>query len=252
LAIIGPLSLQSARAGEHVSGDWQFSIAPYMWAIAASGDATVEGTKADVDLEFSDIWDALNVAVMVEATVRKNRFGAYVNPLYAQLEWQEPRLDATLDMAVVELGGFYRLGPWHLDSQGGASAPVLVTDLYAGGRYTYLNVKLKGRKRLEGFSADGDRDWVDPIVGLRTLWYLSRRWTLSATGDIGGFGVGSDITWQARGLVGYNFNLWGEDNASVFGGYRGLSWDYAEGSGGNKFEWDVTFHGPLFGLQVRF
>jgi hypothetical protein len=28
--------------------------------------------------------------------------------------------------------------------------------------------------------------------------------------------------------------------------------DYTNGSGDNKFEWDVTLHGPLLGLGIEF
>ena len=71
--------------------------------------------------------------------------------------------------------------------------------------------------------------------------------------DIGGFGVGSDFAWHAWGLLGYRFSLFSKDNnAAVFGGYRALSWDYTDGSGEDKFEWDVTLYGPILGLQIGF
>ena len=35
-------------------------------------------------------------------------------------------------------------------------------------------------------------------------------------------------------------------------GYRALSQDYDKGSGANKFEWDVTLHGPVFALGIAF
>jgi hypothetical protein len=31
---------------------WKFHMAPYLWAISMSGDATVKGQKADVDVSF--------------------------------------------------------------------------------------------------------------------------------------------------------------------------------------------------------
>ena len=57
---------------------------------------------------------------------------------------------------------------------------------------------------------------------------------------------------MAMGLVKHNFNLGGDNNASVVGGYRGISWDYKKGSGDNKFEWDVTFSGPMLGFSYQF
>jgi hypothetical protein len=171
--------------------------------------------------------------------------------MYAKLEEKTDRLKVDVDMALIEFGGYYRLGPWSLSRQAGASGPVLVTDLYAGGRYTYLYSDLKGRT-FGILDVDAHKDWVDPFIGARTLWSLSPKWTLTAGGNIGGFGLGSDFTWAATGLVGYNFHLSDKNKAQVFAGYRALSQDYATGSGNNKFEWDETLYGPILGLSLHF
>jgi hypothetical protein len=93
---------------------------------------------------------------------------------------------------------------------------------------------------------------VDPLVGARAHFHLSERWSLSLEGNVGGFGVGSDFAWHASGAIGYRFSLFGEDNARLLGGYRALSQDYETGSGDDKFEWDVTLHGPIVGLAIAF
>jgi len=249
--LIGAITAPSALAEEYVTNDWQFTVTPYLWALSLDGHVTVKGRTSEADVSFSDIFDDLNFAIMLEAEARKNRLGLFVNPLYAALEDDTDRLEIDMHMALVEFGGYYRLGPWPLAPQAGASGPVLVTDLYAGGRYTYLYTELKGR-RFGIVDVDGDQGWVDPIVGARTLWFLSPKWTLSIGGNIGGFGLGSDFTWAATGLVGYNFHLFGKAKARVFAGYRALSQDYDTGSGNDKFEWDETLYGPIFGLSLHF
>ena len=45
-------------------------MAPYVWALAANGNVTVKGIKADVDISFNDIRDQLNIAAMVEYGMR--------------------------------------------------------------------------------------------------------------------------------------------------------------------------------------
>ncbi len=70
-------------------------------------------------------------------------------------------------------------------------------------------------------------------------------------GDIGGFGVGSDLTWNVAGLLLYDFDLFGMD-ASVATGYRALYQDFEDGSGANKFAYDVTTQGPILGMVIRF
>ena len=71
-------------------------------------------------------------------------------------------------------------------------------------------------------------------------------------GDIGGVAFGSDFAWSAFGLIGCRFNLFGENNARVLAGYRALSQDYTDGSGRDKFQWDVTLYGPILGLLIQF
>lgn len=65
-------------------------------------------------------------------------------------------------------------------------------------------------------------DWFDPYIGLRGRYELSPAFYLLARGDIGGFGVGSDLTWQAYGAIGCQISR------SVFAeaGYRYLYIDY--------------------------
>ena len=54
-------------------------------AISMNGDAKVKGQKADVDVSFSDIWDELNFAFMLEYEARKGRWGLWGNTIYANL-----------------------------------------------------------------------------------------------------------------------------------------------------------------------
>ena len=63
-AMMMPLWVPTVFAEEkpHDNSDWEFQVAPYMWFLSASGDVTVKGQESDLDLEFSDIWDELNIA----------------------------------------------------------------------------------------------------------------------------------------------------------------------------------------------
>ncbi|MGD8261465.1 MAG: hypothetical protein PVF14_20425 [Desulfobacterales bacterium] len=53
-------------------------------------------------------------------------------------------------------------------------------------------------------------------------------------------------------MIGYRFNLFGDKNARVLAGYRAVSQDYTDGSGRDKFQWDITMHGPILGLDTGF
>lgn len=118
-------------------------------------------------------------------------------------------------------------------------------DVLAGGRYVYQDAELNLRP---GPTVKGHEDWIDPILGLEYRGYLTDKILLNAGGDLGGFGVGSDFTWGFRISFGYELADW----ASVWAGWRYLDIDYDDGSGANRFEYDVTLNGPLVGAVLRF
>lgn len=235
-----------------VSDDWQFQLTPYFWALAMDGDVTVKGVKTSPSVSFDEIFDDLDYALMIEGEARKGRFGIYANAIYADLgttaEGDGIRAKADAQTAWAGAGGFYRLGPWPLGAE--ADGPKLAVDPYAGFRYTYLDTEL--RIRDGGPQVSASESWVDPVIGIRTLWQLTPKWTVTALGDIGGFGVGADFTWQAAGLLGYRFGLFGADNARIQAGYRALYQDYKSGNGDDEFKWDMTLHGPTLALAIDF
>ena len=63
-------------------------------------------------------------------------------------------------------------------------------------------------------------------------------------GDIGGFGITSDLTWQAMAILGYHIN----ESGSVILGYRGIGTDYTDGD----FGYDVINHGVVLGFEYKF
>ena len=87
--------------------------------------------------------------------------------------------------------------------------------------------------------------WVDPFVGLRARYQLTDRIYALAKSDIGGFGVGSELVWQAYGGVGYQFN----QHVATELGYKYFSLDY---SGSRDLEADMQMSGVLLSLLIRF
>jgi hypothetical protein len=92
--------------------------------------------------------------------------------------------------------------------------------------------------------ASGSTSWVDPIFAVRMRHWLSPRWFLNLYGDIGGFGVGSRLTWAAAGGLGYQ----ARDNLAIETYYRVYSVDYEE----RDFVYDTRLHGLFFGLAYSF
>lgn len=89
-----------------------------------------------------------------------------------------------------------------------------------------------------------NKQWVDPIVGLRAQYNFNDRWYLAGNTDIGGFGVSSELTWSIEATVGYNFS----ERISTELGYRFLYTDYTSG----KFGYDMKQAGIYTGVNFRF
>ena len=247
-------SAASTKGRTFFPENWEVQIAPWLWVMSLEGDATVRGRTADVDVGFDDLLDQFNFGTFIEVEARKDRLGFYGNLMYADLGTDEEfgplEIEVSSKTLMAGAGVGYRLGPWQLDIEDRETDALLVVEPYAGVRYTFLDAELDSNVDL--LDRSRDRDWLDPVIGARAILQASPNWTVSATGDIGGFDVGSDFTWQAFGLVGYNFDLFANKDASVAAGYRALGQDYDRGSGTNEFVWDVIYHGPLFAFAVRF
>jgi hypothetical protein len=94
-------------------------------------------------------------------------------------------------------------------------------------------------------SADAieSRDWIDPFIGLKASIILMDRLTLMAYGDIGGFDVGSQLTWQLFGGLSWQTS----DSIAVEAGYRHLDIDYDS----DHFIFDASMSGFAAGVNIR-
>jgi hypothetical protein len=89
---------------------------------------------------------------------------------------------------------------------------------------------------------------VDPIAGLTLRTTPDRPVQLRVYTEVGGFGLGSDFTWQIFPTVGIKLTK----SATLDLGYRWLDLDYASGEGNNEFGYDVLTQGPVLGFSFRF
>jgi hypothetical protein len=89
-----------------------------------------------------------------------------------------------------------------------------------------------------------DEYWFDPYVGLGGRFNLNKAFYVTAKGDIGGFGVGSELTWQAYGALGCEVTRW----FYLELGYRYLYTDYSH----DTFVYDVSQSGAQLTIGFNF
>lgn len=236
---------------------WQFEFTPYLFGASLDGKTGVStglgDVTADVDMSFDDILENLDSGFMALFEARKGPWMYAVEGVYFKLKderarsWQGPlgntttgSLDATMTEQIYQLSAGYRVMDEHTK-----------VDVIGAARYTRLDVDFNlvistGADLLPdgSRSASGTESWWDPVIGVRVLQPFAEAWSFVGYADIGGFGVGSDLTYQI--LAGVNWQLARSVSAKV--GYRYLYQDYED----NGFIWDMTASGMYLGVGFRF
>ena len=105
-----------------------------------------------------------------------------------------------------------------------------------------------GGGSVELVSAENSEFWVDPVIIARLSKTINDTWQFQLRTDIGGFGIGSDLTWLIQGGVGYRFSKLFQTTI----GYRIIGMDYEKGSGAERFRYDVNTSGPMLKLGFNF
>ena len=254
-------------SNEEGSNEWQFTFAPYIWFASLDGKLGVRGRTADVDASFLDVLENSDsvIGFLGYAEVRKGKWGVFVDSIYADVGTDTATVgplsvDTQMQAWFFQFGALYRIfGRSPAEVRGGGPEDAwqkLVVDAYLGGRYSYMDGEIDSRINL-GFGPGLGRvvgrteDWIDPIIGLRTVFSLTPKLKFNVKGDIGGFGVGSHFAYQVQALLGYHFPLFGIGSA-VWAGYRALYQNFDTGMGANQFVYDMTMHGPITGLSFHF
>jgi hypothetical protein len=224
--------------------EWSFNLSTYGWATAIDGTISAGGRSADVDISFKDVVKHLDMAFMATAELRYKRWGFMGDLIYARLhdDIAPPAgilFSSTHEVVKETIGTF-------LVSYRVIDAKPAYLDLFAGARvYSfYSEIVLRRNLAARDFAADGTSTWADPIIGLRGRYYLSPLFFLNGYGDIGGFGAGSELSWQVLGTVGIQAARW----CDVQLGYRALSFEYQ----GDRGKQELTTHGPIIGATIRF
>jgi len=244
LAIIPPTVAAEEATQEE---GWKFGAEIYLWG-AGIGGTTASG--GDIDIEFSDIIDNLDMTFMGVLGARKGKWSILTDILYLDVEADN---QGTL---TVPIGPGFAVGT---DASVGVKTWIVTPtvgytvveterarlDILGGARYLYLksdiNVNISGplETRRERFIAS-DNVW-DVIVGVKGRVNLSEKWYLPYYLDIG---TGdTDLTWQAAGGVGYKFS-----KVDVVLGYRYLDWDFDDS---DVFD-DMNISGPYLGVKFVF
>jgi hypothetical protein len=220
--------------------EWTCGVIVYGWVEGLDGDAGVKGFTLPVDVKFNEILDNLDFAAMGAVEIGYGRWGFVADGMYANIgDSASGSRGASVDVTLEQFVGNFALSYEVMRTQS------LTLAAYAGVRVNSINLDFdfKG-PRGRRFDASGSETWVDPIIGMRLQAELPNNFFFRATGDVGGFDVSSQFTWQAIGTFGYHLT----ESSSLLLGYRAIGTDYTN----SGFTYNIVSSGLILGYQYAF
>ena len=257
--------------------EWHFRFTPYIWLLSVAGDTTARNQSIDVDATFFDVVQKSDSLLgwMSYFEARKDAVAFYTDVIWGQFKFsgdatrqnnpvagltftESLGANAKFSLWLVEAGAAYEVVRW------GNGPSQSAIDIVAGARYWRMSVDLAfaitGTVDLAGLGLErsgdlalarsGAMQWVDPLIGANFRHQFAPGRELRVRADIGGFGVGSRLSWQLFGGYSHEFKIHNTTLAGVLG-YRALSVDYESGSGTSTRGIEAILHGPVLGLSFR-
>ena len=239
LAAIHASATTPARSQERTSGssptpapvsDWDFSVRPYLFLSGVSGSIAADPLTFPINSSFGDVVDHLQIGAFLAFTAEKGKWGTYTDFQYIRLlgEGTTDREFATLTLENLFFEADVTLRP--------TAAPSL---RFLGGARIYSidqTLSLQNGTRYEA-----NTTVVDPILGALGKWELGR-WGFEMRGDIGGFGISSEFTYQLLML----FHPHLSDTITMPIGYRVLGYQIKA----DDVEMSTRMGGLVLGLDV--
>ena len=229
-----------------VKKKWHYLLQPYaMFPVMDGKIGLGELPEADIHANASDIFSNLQFGAMLYFEAYNDRCALTSDIIYMNLgqDIESKRGivsgEAGAKQFVWELAGLRKLKPW----------------LEGGIGFRLINLKssldMIVNATVPGGAGSRSKSiaetWFDPVI-IGRIKIPAEKWLFQLRGDLGGFGIGSDFTWQAQADVGYRFSKLFQLGLS----YRYIGIDYEKGSGNDRFLYDVDTFGPSLKFGFHF
>ncbi len=228
---------------------FNFSIAPYAWFASIGGTVgEFDGEKYGFNKGFT--FKNLHMYAAFTGKIKYERVSfvfdiSYVNYKSFGTTTQNPNLPKELSANTTAKQAVYDLFLAYLFP---SKSKKTMVDIYGGGRLWNLDLEATvleadgTQKSQPGYS----NSWLDPVVGVNAEFVLDSKakWAAWTKGDIGGFGVNSQMTWQMNVGVAYMIS----PNFPLTLGFKYLGVNYYK----NNLNWTVNEYGPTLGIGYRY
>jgi hypothetical protein len=227
---------------------WHFNTDVYLMLPNMDGETGIGNTlTVPIDANTSDIFSKLKMAGMIYFETKTEKWAITNDFVYMKLNqditptklWNSG--EVSVKEFIWETAGLYRIIPF--------------LEVGLGGRLTNLAAEIDTRRYVPGIgnpteevSESSAKTWFDPILITRLATDIYGKWLFQFRGDVGGFGVGSDFTWQLQAYAGYRFTKVFQLSA----GYRILGVDCDKGDDIERFVYNVDTFGPVVRMGFNF
>ncbi len=236
---------QTAPAAGGPDNQWHLSASPYLWFPGVHGTLGTNDRAVGIHASAIDLLSHFRFGIMGTVEATHNRILIPIDLMFVRLR----------DDKGIPLGAFgattatVTANEFILTPKIGVTvikAKMLQVDALAGFRYWHFGENLSFSPSILGLNFSRSQNWVDPLVGGRFTVPLSPKLSVSAAGDVGGWGVGSQLDYQVVGLLGYKV----KPHTTLQVGYRYLFVDYAAG-GIHGGVLNATTSGIVFGATFN-
>ncbi|WP_194775788.1 outer membrane protein [Pararhodonellum marinum] len=221
---------------------WKFRVEPYLWLPSLQGQIAVENTPIfDIREPTRALLGSFKGGGLLYLEAENQDWAITSDYLFVSLEngleisHPYERGELRLDQTMWEVTGMRKLVPG-LEAGIGARLMSLNSHIYLSG--SLENARF-------GFVRE---TWLDPLIVVRSKGIFSENWRWNLRGDVGGFRLGSVLTWQFQADIGYRFSRLFDLSIS----YRYMDINYVDGVANERVKFDLSSSGPVLKAGFNF
>ncbi len=221
--------------------EWKYEITPYVWLPTNRTNVTYGDKSVGSVVTPSEMIKNLNFTIAARLQANNDKWGVMADYFAVKSEADVnlrsiPAKNKT-NVAMTQFAGFWR-------QKGGDS----IYDIYAGINIYNMDVDVTFTPLLKQREIYKKINWVDPVIGLRGDFPLSKKLRFRASGELSGFSNTSSLNYKVNGL----FDLQTSEKFSLRAGYQSMGIKRKRGVGLETLNIDLKLYGPIIEAGFKF
>ena len=251
-ATFSPNIIWAQDANPTTKSDWTYLVEPYLLFPNMSGTVGLADLpEVAVDASTNEIFGHLKMGAMLYADAANDKWAMGSDIIYMSLaQGIKPKYEVLSGEIMAkqlawEVSGLRKVNPWLELGVGG-----ILNSVNSGVDMQHYSMNAQtgpGLPAVVNTTKEITKTWFDPMLITRIKSKAGEKFVYQFRGEIGGFGIGSDLAWQMQAVAGYQFSKL----FAVTAGYRIISLDYETGSGQDYFHYNIDTSGPTLRFSFQ-